>query len=216
MKTLSLAQPLIMMVIGLPGAGKSFFARQFSETFSIAHISADRIRYELFAEPQFTNDENEIVNRLQDYMTTELAKSGRSFLIDGGCNTKTARQKIAQLAKENGYGTLLIWVQTDPATAKARSLKRSPNKPDDQYSPSISDAQFEAFARRFALPIKEEHVVISGKHVYGTQARTVLRKLTIPRAEAANTTHNKEAPITTAPKRESHTRLQGRRGVVIR
>lgn len=218
MKTLSLARPLIMMVIGLPGAGKSFFARQFSETFSIACVSADRIRYELFAQPQFTADENAIVARLQDYMADELAKSGRSFLIDGNCNTKAARQRVAQLAKDNGYSTLLIWVQIDPATAKSRATKRNAKKADDVYNPSISDTQFEVLAQRLAPPLKEEHVVISGKYVYSTQARTVLRKLAAPHAKAVNDAHNKkDQPIPTASPRDPQPSApRGRTSVVIR
>ncbi len=212
MKTLSLARPLILMVIGLPGAGKSFFANQFSDTFSVASVSADRLRYELFATPQFTADENEIVNRLQNYMATELAKSGRSFLIDGGCDTKAARQKVVQLAKDNGYGTLVIWVQTDPATAKSRSLKRSATKADDQYNTSLSDAQFEALAQRFVQPTKEDNVVISGKYVYGTQARTVLRKLAAPRTEAIS----KDEPVAVAPRSTPQAIDTTRRNVVIR
>lgn len=216
MKTLSLARPLIMMVIGLPGAGKSFFARQFSDTFSIASVSSDRIRYELFASPQFSSDENEIVSRMQDYMAEELAKSGRSFLIDGNCNSKAARQKIAQLAKDNGYNTLLIWVQTDPATAKVRATKRNPKKPDDKFSASITDTLFDTFTQRFAPPVKEDHVVISGKHVYSTQARTVLRKLAMPHVEAANATHKDAEPLTPVPKRPTQPSVRSRRDVVIR
>ena len=47
MKSLSLAKPLVLVVIGLPGAGKSFFARQFSETFGAPMVSGDRIRHVL-------------------------------------------------------------------------------------------------------------------------------------------------------------------------
>lgn len=200
MKTLSLSRPLIIMLVGLPGAGKSFFARQFSETFSVSVASSDRVRYELFADPQFTNDENDIVSRMQDYIASELVKSGRSFMVDGGCSTRTARQKFEMLAKTNGYGTLVVWVQTDPTTARQRALKRSPQKQDDAYNASLNAEQFDTFSKRFDAPTKEQHVVISGRHTYSTQARTVLRKLAAPRAETVQVPNANDKQVV-APER---------------
>jgi predicted kinase len=173
-----------MMVAGLPGAGKSFFARQFAETFGTACIRSDIIRAELFGQPQYTSDENEIVARMVEYVASQLARTGRSFMIDGNCNTAAARAHIEQLAKASGYKTLVVWVQTDPAMAKMRSLRRNPKKVDDLYNPSLTDTQFKVFSQRFASPAKEQYVVISGMHAYSTQARTVLKKLAAPHTEA--------------------------------
>lgn len=199
MKKLSLTRPLVLMVVGLPGAGKSFFAKQFSETFGVAHACSDRIRHELFAQPQFTQDENIIVERIQTYFVDELAKTGRSFLIDGSCNAAAERRRLCELAKVNGYSTLVIWVQTDPATAKARSLRRSASKPDDQYNCGLSAQQYDTLAKRFTPPTNEDYVVISGKHTYSTQARMVLRKLAAPRAEAAEQAHKQKTAQAVAP-----------------
>ena len=38
-------------MLGLPGSGKSFFARQLAETLDFDHISSDAIRTELFGRP---------------------------------------------------------------------------------------------------------------------------------------------------------------------
>jgi predicted kinase len=208
------------MVAGIPGAGKSFFARQFADTFSVACVRSDFIRSELFGQPQYTTDENEIVNRMGEYMASELAKTGRSFLIDGNCNTKAARTQIEKLAKTNGYKTLVIWVQADPYSAKQRSLKRNPKKIDDLYNPSLTATQFEVFSQRFVVPAKsEEYVVISGMHAYSTQARTVLKKIATPHTEAVASTKNmsssKVRQVATLSRPEP-TKPSRPRGVVIR
>lgn len=215
MKTLSLQRPLVMMVVGLPGAGKSFFARQFAETFGVACVRADRIRYELFAEPQYSADENEIVSRIGDYMISELAKTGRSFIVDGGCEAKTARLQIEQVAKNNGYKTLVIWVQTDPTTAKVRAARRNPKKVDDLYNSNLSASQYEQITKRFVPPTKEQYVVISGMHAYSTQARTVLKRLASPRVETATEPKDQKVRQVTKLSRPE-TSKPTRRGVVIR
>ncbi len=150
MKSLNLARPQLLMIVGNPGAGKSFFARQFSETFDAPVIAADRIRYELFTAPTFSSDENDLVNRMGSYFTDELLKTKRSFVVDGGCNTRADRLRLAQLARKAGYDAIVIWVQTDAATCRARALKRNPKRSiDDKFSPSLSEQIFDAQAKRF-------------------------------------------------------------------
>jgi len=37
-------KPLLILLYGFPGAGKTHFARQLSETIHAAHVQSDRIR----------------------------------------------------------------------------------------------------------------------------------------------------------------------------
>ncbi len=185
MKTLSLNRPLILMIVGLPGAGKSFFARQFAETFGVPMVSADRLRHELFAAPTFSKDEQAIIDRLADYQIGELAKTKRSFIVDGRYNNRADRLTAEKLAEAHDYGTLIIWVQTDEPTAKIRATKRKPGRADDAQTHSLTLEQFTVFAKHLSAPQRESYVVISGKHAYSTQAKMVLRKLAAPHAKQA-------------------------------
>jgi predicted kinase len=229
MKTLSLARPLILILVGLPGAGKSFFARQFSEMFGAPMVSYDRMRFELFAKTQLSQSEHDIVHRIANYQMEELVKTHRSFLIDGGASALADRQKLEQVAKKHGYGTLVIWVQTDEVTSKSRATKRNPKRPDDAFSPSITDTAWREQAKRFVLPTREAYMVISGKHAFSTQAKMVLRKLTTPHVQEAETAHQRQqtserkpvAPrrsteqITVQRPRQTGTQTPTRRNVVI-
>lgn len=189
MKSLSLSRPLVMMMIGRPGAGKSFFARQFSTMFGAPVVSYDRLRFELFSQPTFSNEEQDILDRLVAYQVEELLKTNRTFIVDGGCNSKVARANFARLAKLAGYGTLSVWVQTDDATCQLRATKRSKRRADDVYNVSLTPDQFINQSKRLTQPTSESHVVISGKHTYNTQARTVLKKIIEPRQAVANEVH---------------------------
>lgn len=186
MKSLSQAKPLVIMTVGLPGAGKSYFARRFSETFNAPLVSYDRIRYELFNQPTYGKDEEAIVERIADYLVHELVKTGRTFIIDGGANVKADRYQISRAVRQHGFDTLLCWVQTDPATCEHRSIRRNPQKADDVYNVGISKDIFDSLKRRLTPPgAGENYAVISGKHTYSTQARMILRKLAAPRENGA-------------------------------
>lgn len=217
MKSLNLARPQMLMIVGNPGAGKSFFARQFSETFDAPVVAVDRIRYELFAEPTYGSDENDLVERLAGYFTDELFKTRRSFVIDGGCNARADRLRLAQQARKAGYDTIVVWVQTDVGTCRARALKRNPKRSvDDQFSPTLSEQLFDSMARRFTEPTRENHVVISGKHTYSTQAKMVLRKLVAAREAVAEAAHRQETEQVKQTSQRPDLRRPTRRGVVIR
>jgi predicted kinase len=219
MKALSLARPLLIMIIGLPGAGKSYFARHFSDTFGAPLISADAMRFELFDTPQFNANEYGLIKRLLGHQLGELVKTKTSVLVDGICNDRKDRQALEQFAAQHGYGTMLVWVQTDEPTAKTRATSRNAKRPGDEFNSKISPVQFAAQTKQLNPPVKnEDYVVISGKHTYSTQAKMVLRKLAAPRVEKADVAYKAEtrqvraATPTATPSRT----VQARRNVIIR
>lgn len=175
-----------MMVIGIPGAGKSFFARQFADTFNAPVISFDHLRYAIYDEPTHSKAEEATLQYLAEYQIGELLKTHKTFIIDGGMNAKVDRLKVEKLAREAGYGTLVIWVQTDEPTSRLRATKRKESRRGDEWNASISPEQFESHAKRLTPPSPTETlVVISGKHTYATQAKIILKKLVSPREDTA-------------------------------
>lgn len=178
MKKLSLSQPTLLLMVGVPGAGKSFFARQFADVYGLPRISADRIRFELFNDPQYSSGEQHIVHRMTDYMIDELLQSHGTFIVDGLIgNTKAQRMAIERRARQHGCRVLLIWVQVDAQTAQVRSSKRNPQKRDDQFNKPLSEAAFLNWCKQLAPPTTEQHVVVSGKHTFPAQRMVVLKKL---------------------------------------
>lgn len=203
MKSLSLTRPLVMMVIGIPGAGKSFFARQFSDTFSAPVISIDHLRYAIYEQPTHSKAEEATLQYLAEYQIGELLKTHKTFIIDGGMNAKVDRLKVEKLAREAGYGTLVIWVQTDEPTSRLRATKRKEGRRGDEWNASIVPEQFESYVKRLTPPSPAEPlVVISGKHTYATQAKVILKKLVSPREEAVpahapdRSSNNEQTPPT--------------------
>lgn len=177
MKSLSLSKPHLILMVGIAGAGKSFFAEQFSETFQAPLVSSAAIMTAIgkAGVPQ------KIVNALIDQQMKELFKSRQSFIVDGHSDTKAERIALTSLARKHDYELLVIWVQTEPATAKQRSLKAAKDQPHRRITTAEQHA---AAVRRFTAPHStEKPIVISGKHTYATQAKMVLRKLAEPRAE---------------------------------
>jgi len=199
MKSLSLSRPLIIFVIGLPGAGKSFFARQFAETFNAPIVSYDYLRYQMFPEPAFSFDEDTLVSQIAGNEFSELLKTQRTLIMDGGNNNYADRQTLMRMAKKAGYGSLIVWVQTDERSAHFRATNRKPKRDGDKLNVSMTDEAFDNAKAAFMKPGKgEDYVVISGKHTYSTQAKVVLRRFVTTQEPAATT-----PPPATQPGRSS-------------
>lgn len=175
MKSLRLAQPHIIAVIGIPGSGKTFFAEKFTDTFSAPFINYDEI-IELGGTSQVA------AKRLFQYQLDELLKTKQSIIIEGLTDTRADRTELQKKAKSAGYELLLVWVQTDPTTAKYRATR--PAK--DRTREPLSESEYDRTAKRFTAPSPNEpSTVISGKHTYASQAKVVLKRLTSTRTEAA-------------------------------
>lgn len=171
-------KPFLVMLYGFPGAGKTYFARQFCENIQAAHLQADRIRHELFSEPRYDKRENEIVDQVMNYMAEEFLAAGVSVVYD--VNAKRAKQRylLRALAKQNHAAPLVVWFQIDHDTAFARNIKRDRRRADDKYASSWDRTTFETMVGGMQNPTHNEtYVVVSGKHVFNTQQSAVVRKL---------------------------------------
>ena len=168
-------------MVGLPGAGKSFFARQFAESFNAPLVSADHLRTAIFNDPTHSKEEDVLIDTIMLQQTSELLKTNRSIVVDGSCNLRANRQDFQRIAKQKNYNTLIIWVQTDGPTCRQRALKRNPSREGDILNAPLTNETFDALVKRFSTPHPTETaIVISGKHTYATQLRVVLKRLTPP------------------------------------
>jgi predicted kinase len=187
MKSLSLAKPHLILVVGIAGAGKSFFAEQFADTFQAPLVSEDHIlsAVELVGDIS-DSDKRAIVSKIASNQISELVKTQSTVIVDACCETRTERAEISRKARLKGYEPLLVWVQTAPNIAKLRATKPNRMQPNRRL---ITPEQHDAAIRRFTAPnASEKTIVISGKHTYASQAKLVLTKLAQPRAEISGHT----------------------------
>jgi predicted kinase len=179
MKSLHLSKPHMIVMVGIPGSGKTFFAEHFADTFNAPYVSYGILREELFNEPTFSTDENDIISRIGALQLNELFKTERTIVFDGASDARTERQELAKQAHAAGYEPLFVWVQTESVAAKSRAVK--PSK--DRHT--LTADQFDGAVRRFTAPnASEKAVVISGKHTYASQLKIVLKRLVGPRIES--------------------------------
>lgn len=131
MKPLTPASPHAIIMIGIPGAGKSTFAEHFAETFQAPIVSQTKLEREYHLSRQQAE-------KLCASILAEYTKTHRTVLVDGGVDTKDRRDDLVRQLSKAGYQPLVVWVQTDTAEARRRALKPFPR------GSGLDDASFDS------------------------------------------------------------------------
>jgi len=157
-------------MIGIPGSGKSTFAEHFADTFKTPIVSQTKLQREYSLSTPAAES-------LRDVILSEYLKTHRTVLIDGGLDTKNARDEVVRRLVKEGYRPLIVWVQTDTTESLRRAAKPYP------YGSGIHPDEFDELVELFDPPHKKEKtVVISGKHTYASQLKIILKQLATPDA----------------------------------
>lgn len=220
MSKIQTIKPLLIMLYGYPGAGKTHFARELTNHLQCAHIHGDRIRHELFEEPQYDRQENAIVTQLMDYMTEEFLSAGVSVVYDYTTIRKGQRRKLREVARKKGAESVLVWFQMDMETAFRRLSGRDRRRADDKYAVDYTPDMFKKYIAHMQHPESvENYVVVSGKHTYTSQQTSLFKKLlemNIVAQEEGQSKVAKPGMINLIPRMPSHRPGATRRNINVR
>ncbi len=213
-------QPILILLYGFPGAGKTYFSRQFCDAVHAAHLEQDRIRFELFQQPRYSKQENAALNRILEYMANEFLTAGISVVIDMNAMRVSQRKSLREMARQHKAATLVVWFQVDADTAFLRNEKRDRRKIDDRFSVGYNVEAFKQMASYMQHPEPtEDFVVVSGKHSFAGQLSSVVKKMadmnTIKASVAAHKMIRPEL-VNLVPAPMPKDQSSGRRNIVLR
>lgn len=212
-------KPTLIMLYGFPGSGKTYVAGQLKESLNCMYVHSDRIRSELFENPRYDKDENEVVDHLSRYMTGEFLKAGVGVIYDGDVMKQSQRRILTNIARSEGAKVLLIWLQLDPESAFYRIRTRDKRRSDDKIARHFNRSEFEDYLKTMQNPKIEDYVVISGKHTFRTQRTAIIKKLyELGVVTADSATHNVVKPgmVNLIPNSQPGRVDQQRRNIFIR
>lgn len=177
MSKIVLSKPVLICLYGYPGSGKSYVARHLAEVIQSVHVSADRIRSELFEHPRYDAQENAIVGHLMNYMSEEFLNAGVSVVYDTSALRVAQRRKLRELSRHYHSEYMLIWLQVDLDSAYARTQNRDRRTSDDKYAEPQTRLTFDKQVSGMQNPQNEDYLVISGKHTFSTQKSAIINRL---------------------------------------
>jgi len=112
---------MIVLVSGLPGSGKSYFAERLSETINAGYVNSDRLRKELFPKRTYSDLEKAEVYKTMLRKMKEAMVEEKNLVMDATFHKNETRALFKKNTKDKIH---FIEVCADEAIIKER-LKRS-------------------------------------------------------------------------------------------
>lgn len=151
-------KPVLYLLVGYPGAGKTTAARLIKEKNGAFHIWADHERRKLFKHPTHSREESkELYDQLNE-ATDYLLDQGKSVIFDTNFNFRSDRDRLRAIAKSHGADTYVVWIATPKEVARRRAVEQSHGQDTRLYG-NMSLADFERIASHLQPPDEDENVV---------------------------------------------------------
>jgi predicted kinase len=167
--------PALVVVIGLPGTGKSYFCRRLAARHPIARLESDALRKVLFGRPTHSPEESHRLFTACHYVLDGLLARGISALLDATNLREAHRSQLYDIADRHEAKLVLVSIRAPTALIEERFAARS----RQADAADISDAGLEVYERMLSEeePIGRPHIVVDTSTDIEPAIAAVLREL---------------------------------------
>jgi hypothetical protein len=128
------AEPVLVIVSGLPGTGKSYFSKRLAERVSFLVLESDALRKALFASPTYSGRESARLFRAIHALVELLLRKGVPLIVDATNLSERFREPLYSIADRLGAKLLLVRVEAPPEVVRQRLERRSDGASDADWA----------------------------------------------------------------------------------
>lgn len=127
-------QPVLVVLMGQPGVGKSHCARLLCQRLGAAHVASDQLRSRLFIAPSYAPEESGTIFRAANALLESLLGEGHRVVLDA--TNLLARHRDASLsaARRRGVPIVHVRVTADESDTLARLAERRSARREGDHS----------------------------------------------------------------------------------
>lgn len=143
-------EAMLVMLMGLPGVGKSHCARLLAERLGGAHLATDHLRSRLFIAASYADEENDAVFGIAEALVDELLGEGHTVLLDATHLVAKNRAPAERVAAARGARVIHVLVTSEDAATRTRLDARSRARAAGDHS----DADVRVYERMSERPFE--------------------------------------------------------------
>ena len=148
------------MLCGLPGTGKSYFARALVQKAPFVWLSSDRTRKLLVDKPSYSRREHRRVFSAMHVLMRGYLRDGYSVVFDATNLNENVRRPLYESAEAVGIEPLIVRFTAPSELVRRRLTEREEGRADA----SQSDATWEIYSRMAVAdqPVPRPHLLVTG------------------------------------------------------
>lgn len=140
---------MIIIVFGLPGSGKSFFASRLAKMIGAEYVNSDRLRMEMFEQRTYSTQEKKAVyGKMLEHMR-EAVRRNQNLVLDATFHKWETRHLFAEEA-QGKTDIFFMEVRADEEIIRERLQRERP----------YSEADFEVYKH-----IRQQNELMSEPHL---------------------------------------------------
>ena len=149
------AKPVLIVVSGLPGTGKSYFCSKLAERLPFITLESDALRKVLFSSLTYSLQESSRLFQACHRLIEQLLRRGFSLILDATNLSERHREYFYSIADHLDVKLVLVWVEAPPQLVRER-LK------DRRNEETKSDADWVVYQKMKSSvqPIRRNHYVV--------------------------------------------------------
>ena len=170
--------PVLVALCGLPGTGKSHFARELVKKVPLLVLETDRLRKVLVPKPKYTRGEHARVFDVCHFLIDEYLTQGGRVLFDATNLTEKAREPLYQIAARLGCPLVLAGFTAPRQLVKQRLSHRVPGQGHGDFSDATW--QIHCRMRPYEEPIQRRHLIVDSSQDITPALNQVVSMVTNP------------------------------------
>ncbi|MBH2007938.1 ATP-binding protein [Candidatus Saccharibacteria bacterium] len=179
-------KPLLIVFLGFPGSGKTYFATKLARELSAVTLNSDALRLSMFKSLDAIENIRQLDNQrlyvdvfgAMDYASKQTLLTGHSVIYDAQQTKRENRINVERIAREVGAVSILVWIKTDKAVALKRGQEREERSDSLQYSEEKMRMLIDRFDAVTDLPEQGENVIeINGEVSFDEQYKSFQKQL---------------------------------------
>ena len=127
-------RPLLVVLMGQPGVGKSHCARLLCARLGAAHVSSDHLRSRLFIAPSYAPEESATIFRAANAVLDALLAEGHRVVLDATNLIALHREAAISAARRRDIPIVFVRVTAEEGDTLARLAERRSARREGDHS----------------------------------------------------------------------------------